>query len=651
MTHIAEERGQSKVTHTFPNLLSKFVYTRTYSRWNGERRENWSESITRYIEFLKEECPQVPQNIFERIKVQMLDMGVTGSMRALWASGEPARRDNTCIYNCSFLPLDNLRAFAEGLYILMQGTGVGFSVERQFVQNLPIVSDFTGEEVSYKIGDSAEGWGDALYFALVEGYKGTKVKFDYSSVRPAGSVLKTKGGRASGPEPLKKLLEFVAVTLSGARGRKLKSIECHDIMCMVGEIVVCGGVRRSAMISFSDPEDTDMRNAKNWKMGEFPLIRHMANNSAYYAEKPTEEVFWAEWQALIDSCSGERGFSIGNWHTRANRPTDDVRSNPCHEIGLRFLRAEDPITGAGGGGQFCNLSAAVMRSDDTVSSFAEKVELATWIGAMQSSLTHFPYLRKGWEQTCVEDRLLGVDITGQCDNPMLSQDDEAMLYFNSVAVQTAKVASQTLGINMPVAITCGKPSGNTSQLVDCASGFHPRYSPYYFRHVRIAGHDPLFQMVRDQGLPVFKETGEEHKEDKDVSTWVVRFPVKSPNGAMLREDETALEQCERYLKIMNTWCSDRGHNQSVTIYPKDHEWEEVGKWVYDHFDQITGLSFLPYSGGNYRLAPYEEIDAETYQKAVAKMPNVDFSLLSLYEKEDRGEGSRELACVGGVCEL
>lgn len=654
MTNIAKAKevvGEARPKTPFPNLLSEFVYKRTYARWNGQRRENWSETIDRYVEFLREECPTVPAEVFEGIRNNMIDMQVMGSMRAFWSAGVPARRDHTCIYNCSFIPLDNLKAFSEGLYILMQGTGVGFSVERQFVENLPKVASVNGTEIQHKIEDSAEGWADSLYIALVNNYNGTKVKFDLSGIRPAGAVLKTKGGRASGPDPLRRLLEFVQETVLGASGRQLRPIECHDIMCMVGEIVVCGGVRRSALISFSDPEDEEMRHAKNWKRGNFPQIRYMANNSSYYSEKPSEEVFWAEWDALVESQSGERGFSIGNWHNRADRPANDVRSNPCHEIGLRFLRATDPVTGEGGGGQFCNLSAAVMRSEDTPETFAEKVRLATWIGVMQASFTNFPYLRKGWKQTCQEDCLLGVDITGQCDNPELSQNEEAMKYFNQVAINTARIASSVVGINMPVAITCGKPSGNTSQLVDCASGFHPRYSKYYFRHVRIAAHDPLCQMVRDQGLPMFKENGEENKEDKDVKTWVARFPVQAPDGAMLRDSETALEQCERYLQVMRTWCSERGHNQSVTIYPKPHEWREVGEWVYKHFDEITGVSFLPYAGGNYRLAPYEEIDAETYKEALDKMPDIDFGMLSVYEREDRGQGSRELACVGGVCEL
>jgi len=642
----------SPIKHThFPNLLSEFVYTRTYSRWNGERREKYHESVSRYFQWIREERPQVPSEILETAEQLMLEMSVMGSMRALWSAGVPARRDNTCIYNCSFIPLDNLKAFSEGLYILMQGTGVGFSVERQFTNNLPVVAQWNGKTTPFKIDDCAEGWANALYIALSAGYQGAKISFDYSDIRPAGAVLKTKGGRASGPEPLKNLLDYVQETLDKARGRKLTSLECHDIMCMVGEIVVSGGVRRSALISFSDPDDEEMRNAKNWKLGEFPKHRYMANNSAYYDEKPSEDVFWAEWQALIDSQSGERGFSIGNWHTRADRPSSDVRSNPCHEIGLRFLRATDPMTGEGGGGQFCNLSAAIMRADDTKESFAEKVKIATWIGAIQSSFTYFPYLRKGWNQTCEEDRLLGVDITGQCDNPELSQDEIFMKEMNDLAIKTSMEAADCLGINHPVAVTCGKPSGNTSQLVDCASGFHPRYGQFYNRHVRIAAHDPLCQMIRDQGVPMFKENGEEHLEDSEVTTWVARFPVKAPEGAMLRDSETALEMCERYLQIMRTWCSDKGHNQSVTIYVRDEEWQEVGQWVYDHFDEITGLSFLPFFGGKYRLAPYEEITEEEYHTAMIDMPEIDFSKLTQYEQEDRGEGARELACVGGVCEL
>lgn len=637
----------------FSNPLSQFIYTRTYSRWLDEekRRESWEETVERYIEFLRTERPDVPRHILEAAQRAIYTMQVLPSMRALWSAGEAARRDNTCMYNCSFVALDSLRAFSEALYILMCGTGVGFSVERRFVNNLPVVAQVTGEAVSHRVEDSTEGWANALYFGLTQWYKGNRVEFDYSGVRPRGTPLKTKGGRASGPEPLKRLLDLCQETILGASGRRLRPIECHDIACTIGEIVMVGGFRRAALISFSDPDDEEMRHAKDWNRGEFPVCRYMANNSAYYDERPDEVTFWKEWNALVASKSGERGFSIGNWHGRANRPKGMVRSNPCHEIGLRYLHSRDPWTGEGGGGQFCNLTAAVMRATDTRETMAEKIRIATWLGVIQASFTHFPYLREGWSRTCNEDRLLGVDITGQCDNPRLSQDVEAMLYFNRIARETAAEASAWMGINMPVAITCGKPSGNSSQLVDCSSGFHPRYAAYYFRHVRVDAKDPLTALIRDAGVPLFKENGMENLPDDQVPVWVARFPVKAPEGAMLRDSESAIEMCERYLKVMRSWCSERGHNQSATIYVRDHEWEAVGRWVFEHFDAITGLSFLPYDGGKYKLAPYQEITREEYEAALAEMPEVDYSLLTVYEREDRGQGASELACTSGSCEL
>lgn len=555
--------------------------------------------------------------------------------------------------NCSFLPIDNLKAFAEALYILMCGTGVGFSVERTFIDCLPMVSPPTGESTSYAIEDSTEGWADSLHYALVEGHRGRKVWFDYSKIRPKGSRLRIKGGTASGPEPLERVHNFVASTLEKAVGRRLEPIEAHDIMCMIAEIVMVGGFRRASLISFSDPDDIEMRHAKDWRQGNVPAIRYMANNSAVWFERPSIERFREEWQNLVDSGSGERGFSIMNWNKRAARNTENIRSNPCHEVGLRFKRALNPWTGEGGGAQFCNLTAAVVRPWDTQQTLAHKVRLATWLGCIQASYTHFPYLRPAWKQLCDEDRLLGVDLTGQCDNPELTNNEGVLTSLNTVARMTAAHASMTLDINEPVAITCGKPSGNSSQLVDCASGFHPRYAPYYFRHVRVSAKDPLFKMIRDYGVPVFKENGQEHLPDDKVDVWVVRFPVKSPEGAMLRDHETALEQCERYLRIMRTWCGIKGHNQSATIYVRPNEWWPVGQWLYKHFDEVTGLSFLPHSDADtkYRLLPYQEITKEQYEEALAALPNIDFNALRMYETDDEGEGASEPACVGGACEL
>lgn len=992
----------TKSRNFFPNVLSEFIYKRTYSRWSYElgRREMWEESVRRYIEFIFQNKP-IPSDIVDRIHKAILSMDVLPSMRALWSAGDAAKRDNTSMYNCSFVPVDCIPAFSEALYILMQGTGVGFSVERQFVDNLPVVAEFTGVVVPYTVEDSTRGWAEAVRFVMINLYQGRDVEVDYSQIRRKGSILKTKGGRASGPEPLRKLINFIRLVLRNASGRKLRTLECHDIMCFEAHIVVVGGVRRAAMISFSDIGDLEMRHAKDWRRGSFPKIRYLANNSSYFNSRPSEDLFWNEWEALKNSGSGERGFSIGNWKSRAPRK-GELRSNPCvtgdtrvltkdgfiqikdflgasknllidkrfgtdgegntsdkgafitgerevfrlttkegyslkltadhrvmttrgwveaqdllsgdhihitnngggfgslgseehgsilgwyagdgcftgesarlyfyhqdrdlvpyfqkavssligkeasvasyeptsresiesahllefcprdrnkiseviwqgtqdcqraylsalfsadgcvigsvdkgisvrlhsikeemlqgvqqlllnfgiyskiynermkegirimpdgqgghkayhcqashelviskrvniekfshligfmrkdkqeklealldqysrtpyqqkflasfvgleslgteivydlteetthsfvanglvihncHEIGLRFQRATDPWTGAGGSGQFCNLSAAVMRAHDTVETMAEKIRLATWIGAVQSSYTYFPYLRDGWKELCDEDRLLGVDITGHCDNPHLSGDKDAMTYFNAVARATADIAADTLGINRPAAVCTGKPSGNSSQLVDCASGFHTRYGKYYFRHVRISADDPLFKLVKAHGVPCFKENGEEHLPDEEVTTWVFRFPVKSPKGAVTRHHETALEQCQRYLDVMDTWCSKRGHNQSATIYVRDEEWQGVGQWLWDNFDSVVGLSFLPYDGGKYRLAPYIEIERYEYEEAVREFPDIDWSLLTVYEKEDRGQGSQEYACTSGSCEF
>lgn len=671
----------------FPDALSRFVFTRTYPRWRDEdaRRETYVEATDRYLKFISEER-EIPSDVLRDIRKNVLTMGVLPSMRAFWSAGKAAKRDNTMFYNCSFIPLDSLRSFSELLYILMMGTGVGFSVERQFVNNLPCVAPLSDEPpIYYQIGDSTPGWMDALYDGLTHFFHGRRVEYDYSLIRPAGAKLKTKGGRASGPDPLRHLLDFAQQTVLAAAGRKLTTVECNDIACMIGEIVMAGGVRRAALISFSDPDDTLMRDSKKFPRCQvcgsrsqshldvhlqkehgltteeyldsypgaelgFREHRYMANNSAFWSGPPSRDVFDVEWGALRDSGSGERGFFMFPEAKRSER-RGDCRSNPCGEILLRYSKSVDPWTGEGGGGQFCNLSAAVMRAEDTMETFAEKVRIATWIGAIQSTFTYFPQLRPAWAKHCEEDRLLGVDITGHCDNPRLSGDTTAMLYFNQVARETAAEAAAWFGINMPVAITCGKPSGNSSQVVNCASGFHPRYAEYYIRRVRISHSDPLFHLVRDSGAPVFKDNKYANVPDSECPTWVVEFPVKTPEGCMTRKDETALQQLNRYLAVMKSWCSDRGHNQSATIYVRDHEWDEVGAWVFEHFNEITGLSFLPYDGGSYNLAPYTEITKDEYERLLKDFPAIDYDLLQMYEKEDVGEGAAELACAGGACEI
>ena len=636
----------------FPNLLSQFIYKRSYSRWieSEQRREVWPETVARYIGFIAAER-QIPPHILKSAYYHMLSLGVMPSMRALWSAGPSIKRDNTCVYNCAFVGIDSLKSFNEILFILMQGTGIGFSVENKFTDRLPVVAPINGRTKTFVVPDTTEGWCDALYFGLTNWFAGNKVDYDYSLVRPKGAILKTKEGRASGPDPLQKLLEMGQKTVLGASGRHLRPIECHDIVCQIAQIVIAGGNRMSSLISFSDVYDKEMRHAKDFTQGQFPSIRYQANNSAFYEARPDAVTFWQEWDALAASGSGERGFSIDNWHRYAPRPRGMLRSNPCHEIGLRFSMSDDPITGDGGGGQFCNLTAVVMRAHDTEQSLIEKIKVATWLGVIQATFTHFPYLRPKWKEHCDEDRLLGVDITGQCDNPKLANDPGLMKKLNQVAISTAREASSHFGINVPAAICCGKPSGNSSQFVDCSSGFHSRYSDFYFRHVRIPAMDPLCRLIRDQGIPVFPEVGQEDRHPDDVETWVARFPVASPAHAMTRADENPIEQCNRYLRIMKSWCSERGHNQSATIYVKDGEWQKVGEWLWDHFEEVNGLSFLPYDGGSYTLAPYQAISRDVYEKEIAQMPKVDFDDLSRYEREDRTTGDREFACTSGKCEL
>ena len=637
----------------FKNDLGELVYLRSYARWleTENRRETWDETVERVMSFLFKDSP-ISQEKLNNIRELILDQQIMPSMRSLWASGDFASTDNTAIYNCSFLPIDNLKAFSELIYILMQGTGVGFSVESKFVSKLPTIAKVSDTAVNFVVEDSAIGWADAVFFAVTNAWKGHgSLTFDYSLVRPRGARLKTKGGRASGPEPLQKAITFITETIFKAEERKLTTLEVYDICCALAEVVVVGGVRRSAMISFSDPDDESMRHAKDWKLGNFPIKRYMSNNSAYFESRPSKEVFDREWKQLAESGSGERGLSIDNWHKYAPRPKGGCRSNPCHEISLRFKESNNPWTGDGGGGQFCNLSAVVVRPKDTLDTLKVKVELATIIGCAQAQFTHFPYLRPAWRELCEEDRLIGVDLTGQCDNPKLLDSLENLSILNEVAVNTAKEMSDLLGINMPAAITCGKPSGNTSQMVDCASGFHPRYSDYYFRHVRVSADDPLSDLLKTQGVPMFAEVGQENFEEEDVKTWVARFPIKSPEGSMTRDDESSFDQMERYLTIMKGWCKERGHNQSATIYVKENDWEKVGQWVWDNFDSIVGLSFLPYDGGNYKLAPYEEISKDEYEDAIQDFPSIDFQKLSEFETFDQGQGSTELACTGGTCEL
>lgn len=619
----------------FRNELAEFVFYRTYSRWDEEksRRETWDETVDRYItSIIRPLNGKIPKKIRKEIEQQIKKMGVMPSMRALWSAGHAFNYNNVCGYNCSYLPIDNILCFSELLYILMCGTGVGFSVEENNISKLPDVPNQTsaGNGV-HVVGDSKEGWADSLKAGLESWFEGRDIEFDYTKVRPRGARLNVMGGRASGPDPLKKLHRFVREIIINAQGRKLTALECHDICCKIAEIVVVGGVRRSSLISFSDLEDEELRKAKRFPI---PPHRYMANNSAIYKEKPDSVLFLREWFNLAASGTGERGiYNVSNLEKYATRRKfrGDERSNPCGEIILRPY-------------EFCNLSEVVIRPSDSFDDLVDKVRAAVWIGAIQSTYTNFKYIRPKWKKNCNEERLLGVSLTGQLDNTRLLSEDKLQI-LREYAIKTARKAASHLSINASVSVTTGKPSGTVSQLVDAASGCHPRYSRFYYRRVRISDTDPLFRMLQDQGVPY---NSENDQDPKNPDTWVLTFPVKAPKNAITRDEMGAIEQLEWYKKLQDNWCE---HNQSCTIYVKPGEWPEVGAYVYRNFDNIVGVSFLPYDGGHYKLAPYEEISEEEYNKAKEKFPKIDYSKLGDYEQEDNTTGSQALACSSGACEI
>jgi ribonucleoside-diphosphate reductase alpha chain len=599
-----------------------------------KRREDWPETIERFISFIISERPDIPDKTINKIRKYMIEFAVMPSMRFLWAAGPAAKFDNTCIYNCSFAKINTVEAFAECLYILMCGTGFGFSVEKEEIDKLPTIPKIKSALGNEKIPifDSKAGWADSVKMLMTNLYDGQNIYFDYSQIRPEGARLNTMGGRASGPQPLVKLHDFIRETMHNAQGRKLTTLEAHDICNQIAEIVVVGGVRRSSQISLSDLDDKDMRHAKEWP---FPIKRAMANNSAIFREKPSAAQFLKEWAALALSGTGERGiFNLQAAQNKApsRRYAPLIQgTNPCGEIMLRDM-------------EFCNLSEVVVRAEDDLDSLLDKVETAAWLGVIQSTFTYFPYLRKEWKKNCDVERLLGVSLTGQMDNPSLMHF-EALKALKSRVLRISRKASKLLGINVSVATTCVKPSGTVSQLVDSASGVHPRFSEYYIRRYRIAARDPLFRMLKDKGIPANPEVGQ---DKKTASTWVLEFPVKSPEGCITRKDVSALDQLKHYKNLQHNWCE---HNASMTVYVRDDEWFEVGNWVYQNWDIINGVSFLPYDGGHYELAPYEEIDEHTYKRLKKKMPKINYDNLSKYEKEDHTQGKAEYACVGDKCEI
>jgi ribonucleoside-diphosphate reductase alpha chain len=574
------------------------------------------------------------------IEQAILNQDIMPSMRAMMTAGPALDRDNTAGYNCSYLPVDDPKSFDEAMYMLLCGTGVGFSVERQFISKLPEVPELFESESVVVVKDSKEGWAKGFRQVLALLWAGEIPKWDVSQVRPAGARLKTFGGRASGPAPLVELFNFAVSTFKAAQGRKLSSMECHDLMCFIGQIVVVGGVRRSAMISLSNLSDDRMRHAKSGQWWETAGHRALANNSVSYTEKPDMETFMREWLALVESKSGERGiFNREASKKQAAKfgrrdPNYEFGTNPCSEIILRPY-------------QFCNLTECVVRATDTLKDLERKVKLATILGTIQSTMIKFPYLRKVWQKNTAEERLLGVSMTGIMDNPLMTSSnkglDKTLEHLRSIAVATNAEWAELLGIPASASISCVKPSGTVSQLVDSASGIHARHSPYYIRTVRGDNKDPLTQFMIDQGIP------NEPCVMKPDSTVVFSFPVKSPEQAVTRNDMTAVEQLELWLTYQRHWCE---HKPSVTISVRDSEWMAVGAFVYEYFDEMSGVSFLPHSDHTYQQAPYQDCTKEEYQEMLSKMPaKIDWELLNEYESEDNTVSMQTMACSGDSCEI
>jgi ribonucleoside-diphosphate reductase alpha chain len=624
------------------DVYQQFIATRTYTRWLEEenRRETFQEAIDRYVDFFSERIPDEYIGEFHEASKLISSLDVMPSMRCLWTAGEALARENIAGYNCSYLVINNYRAFAEMLYILMNGTGVGFSTERQEINKLPIIPNSLKESDKYNIvfSDSKRGWAEGYLSLLKSLYQGfIPASIDYSRIRPEGARLKTFGGRASGPRPLKELVTFTINMFKNAQGRKLSSLECYDLGCFIANCVVVGGVRRSATINLSNLSDDKMRHAKD---GHFYLehpYRALSNNSVAYTEKPNSVIFMDEWLSLVRGCSGERGIvnreAFDKKCTAIGREVvEGMGVNPCGEIILRP-------------NQFCNLSEVVIKEHDNFDTLLPKVEAATIFGILQSTLTKFNFIRKEWIDNTEEERLLGVSLTGICDNNQLGPGDYRAL--RDYAWRVAEKWADRLSINCPKAITCVKPSGTVSQLVNSASGIHPRYSKYYIRRVRVNATDPIANYLIDKGVTWNPEVGQLLENH---TTKVFDFPIASPEGCVTRNDMSSIDQLEHWRELADNWCD---HNPSATIYVKDDEWVEVGAWVYRNWEYIGGLSFLPYASGNYPLAPYEEISYDEYERLKREFPkDIDFERdLPNFEKSDETEGAREFACIGGVCEI
>jgi len=627
------------MSNYLPTDYQSFIALSRYAKYyDGDGRENWGATVGRYILNLVDN--KVDKATTDEIHNAILNLEVMPSMRAMMTAGPALDRDNTAGYNCSYLPVDDPKSFDEAMYILLCGTGVGFSVERQYVSKLPEVPELFYSDTTVVVKDSKEGWAKAFRQVLALLWAGEIPKWDVSRVRPAGARLKTFGGRASGPAPLVELFNFAITTFKNVQGRKLSSVECHDLMCFIGQIVVVGGVRRSAMISLSNLSDDRMRHAKSGQWWETASWRALANNSVCYTEKPDMETFMREWTALVESKSGERGIfnreASKKQAAKFGRRDSNYEfgTNPCSEIILRPY-------------QFCNLTEVVVRATDTVEDLARKVKLATILGTIQSSYTKFPYLRKVWTNNTEEERLLGVSLTGIMDNPLMTSAnaglEKTLEHLRNVAVTTNAEWADRLGIPHSAAISCIKPSGTVSQLVDSASGIHARHSPYYIRTVRGDNKDPLTQFMKDAGVP------NEPCVMKGDTTTVFSFPVKSPNKAVTRNDMTAIEQLKTWLTYQRSWCE---HKPSVTISVRDAEWMAVGAFVYEHFDEMSGVSFLPHSDHTYQQAPYQDCTKEEYEEMLSKMPaKIDWELLNEYESEDNTVSMQTMACSGDSCEI
>lgn len=633
-----------------PTIYQQYIHLSRYSRWlpDEKRRETWAETVNRYFKFFQEHMVNnnkfdLPADIRKTLEQAVLGLEIMPSMRCLMTAGEALKRENVAGYNCAYIAVDNPRSFDEILYVLMNGTGVGFSVEQKFVEQLPVVAeDFHSSDTTIVVSDSKLGWAKSLKELVHLLYGGQVPQWNVDRVRKAGAPLKTFGGRASGPEPLVALFEFAVATFKKAAGRRLTSLEAHDIVCKIADIVVVGGVRRSALISLSDLFDDRMRSAKSGEWYIDNKQRMLANNSYVAEDKPDVGIFMKEWLALYESKSGERGIfsraaSKNKVESSGRREVDhDFGTNPCSEIILRSR-------------QFCNLTEAVIRPEDSRETIIEKVRLATILGSFQSTLTNFKYLSKKWKENCDEERLLGVSLTGIMDNDFTNgRHGKATLIqllneLREVAIETNKIWAKKLGINQSVAITCVKPSGTVSQLVDSASGIHARHHDFYLRSVRADKKDPLAQFMIDAGFPC------EDDVMKPDHTYVFTFPIKAPESSILRNDMTAIEQLEMWLIYYRHYCE---HKPSITITVKENEWPEVGGWVYKHMDEMSGVSFLPHSDHVYKQAPYQDLTEEQYNEHLKEMPSViDWTELSTYETVDQTIASQELACVAGGCEI